>query len=124
MDFFTIALWVFAGIGVLAALLCIVLVIWAIIDSKNDNPYEQAQHNSVKSYKEQKQEEAFQFLDNEVRGSIRRNLNRRLPNGYPTSEPTLKARVDEIEKHLGITVLVEPAKPEKVVVIKSKKARK
>lgn len=116
MDWFSIAVIVLACIGALFVLGCIVVVVWAMIDSRNGAPNYPNPH--VKSIAEQRQEEAFQFLDNEIRGSIRRNLNHRLPNGYPTSEPTLKARVDEIEKHLGITVYVKAAQPEKVVVKK------
>lgn len=65
-------------------------------------------------------DEAFEYLDNEVRGTMR--YEEPIVRGrQPIEEATLKGRVDMIEKHLGIKVEVEPAKDSKLKVVKEKK---
>lgn len=101
---------VLAGLGGITVL----MIVWFIIDEHRDNtpnypmvepePYEDT--------------EAFQFLDNAVRGTIQHDWRSR--GGISFASPTLKGRVDMIEKHLGIEVAVKPAEPEKLVIVKKK----
>lgn len=101
-----IILYILAGIGVIALL----LIIWLVWDDRNSAP----------SPDYRPRDDAFMYLDNEVRGTMRREFTPYRHN-ITTGEPTLKGRVDMIEKHLGIQVVVQPAKPEKLTVIKKGK---
>lgn len=75
------------------------------------------QEASVESQKDR----AFRYLDNEIRGQFRTDFYG-LRGSYASAEPTLKARVDMIEKHLGIETTIKDAEPQKVVVKKVKKS--
>lgn len=96
----TIALWIFAVIGVLST----ILILWCIIDEiRSKSEYKLPQLYDPRF------DEPFKYLDNEVRGTMRR-IDMTTRGIDPLNQPTLKGRVDQIEKYLGVEVYVEPAK--------------
>lgn len=107
-----IGLYLFAVIGIAS----VVLVIWGLIVTReHHNP-----NLPYPGYEEEKERDALQWLDNEVRGQIQYDVS--TVRGRVSREtPTLKGRVDMIEKHLGITTMVEPTKEAHLKIKKGKK---
>lgn len=105
------ALLLLAMIGVVA----IIFFIWLMVTARGTEPQE-----GYLSQRERDKTDAFSYLDNEVRGQFRRQHST-ARGSYETGEPTLKARVDMLEKHLGIEAKVKPAQPQKVVIKKKGK---
>lgn len=112
-------IWAVIVLGLLLALgvVMVLIIIWLIIDEVRGGspaPFE------VNPYHKGQNDTAIKYLDNEVRGQMRKEFS--MYRGMaPIDEPTLKGRVDMIEQHLGIKVEVKPMQEAKLVVRKVKK---
>lgn len=111
----TIMIWILIGVGILF----VAVFVWMFFeDTPSPNEW---QNNYVPEeiYRNRK-DEVLQYLDNEVRGDMRYEQSI-IRGRQPLYEPTLKGRVDMIEKHLGISTEVKPEVEAKLVIKKGKK---
>lgn len=103
-----IALWVFAVIGVGT----VILIIIALSDGWRDS-----EHLPLPThYYEQpydRTRDKVEYLERDVTGTM-------FNTGTNEARPTLKGRVDMIEKHLGIHVDVKPPQDAKLIIKKVK----
>lgn len=99
-------------------ILFIILIIYFIVDTHNTPPYEWDMPK-IKNEVDDK-DEAFRYIDNEVRGTFRNDDNYGRGRYQIDRKPTLNGRVDMIEKHLGIKVEVKPAIAEELIVVNTK----
>lgn len=107
-----ILLYLFAALGVILLL----LIIWMMLDEwRNPASLPGLPPNAVTP--NSPKDDALEYLDNEVRGRMRYE-NTFTRGRVALKEPTLKGRVDMIEKHLGITIEVKPAKDAQLVIKK------
>ena len=118
--------WILAGLGVLFLfiILCMVIDEWRTPKYDRRPDYNFAPDIGDREWGK---DESFKYLDNEVRGQMRRQGfdeygNRR--GMLPVYEPTLKGRVDMIEQHLNIKVAVKPAQEATLIVKKVKESKK